>query len=384
MVYSVNFKNLAGRVNPIVFVKYLRDNKWNQYDIPRQYVKIFQKNIDGDDFQVNIPLDKSLSDFEYAMYKAIETVSFAEKKTIGQMLLFLLNPNSDILKIRLEYTTVEQGNILFDDAIKVYDNAKKLLTAAAQDVVHPRPYHRGRVDDSITEFINRCKFGQTEIGSYIVPIICPFAELDEDGMYRELSLFSNEDECTNSLTRKVTNKVMTNISNIRDNIDNGKYGRLAISEGDSIISANFYEALTGMNIKTEGVSLEFVAQWSPAIKANRASVNRVKISSEYYQPILEAIRKLRPHRDEVKKIIGRVKSLTSSPDAEKRTSGRVSVVYLDDNDTGRTVNVDLCKEDYEKALKAHSMGSYVEVFGKFSNNGIQTTSMGCESFNIVD
>lgn len=33
-----------------------------------------------------------------------------------------------------------------------------------------------------------------------------------------------------------------------------------------MISANFYEALTGMNISDQGAAVEFIAQWSPAVK----------------------------------------------------------------------------------------------------------------------
>jgi len=46
-----------------------------------------------------------------------------------QVRLYLLNPNTAIIKIRLEKLGVESGNILLDDAIKLYDNVKKLLAA---------------------------------------------------------------------------------------------------------------------------------------------------------------------------------------------------------------------------------------------------------------
>lgn len=187
MIYSVNFKDLTEKINPHAFVKYLKDIGWTQWETKRHYIKVFQKiKENGEGFQVTIPLDKELLDYKEAIYQAIETVAFVEEQSTEQLLLFLLNPNTDILKIRLDKKDVEDGNILFDDAIHIYENAKKLIAATAQDIVHPRKYHQGRIEDDISKFINKCRFGQTEIGSYVVSIVCPFIELDDIEGYRRI------------------------------------------------------------------------------------------------------------------------------------------------------------------------------------------------------
>lgn len=381
MIYSVNFLDLTEKINPLAFSKYLKDTGWTLYPTKRDYVKVFQtKSSDGDSFQVNIPMDKNLSDYKNAMYQAVETVALVENQSTEQLMLYLLNPNTDILKIRLDKKDVEAGNILFDDAIRIYENAKKLLTATAQDILHPRRYHQGRPDDSISKFVNNCKFGQTEIGSYIVSIVCPFAELDDVEGYRQLSIFSEEDSCANSLTRQVTNRIMSNVSSIRTNIDNGDFEKLISDNDSTIISANFYEALTGLNLGTEGADIEFIAQWSPIVRKNRSTSSRVTITHDYYQPISNTITRLRENTNKKTKIFGRIKKLESSPDVSKRTSGKITVVYLDDKDKKRTATVSLIKEDYDKAIQAHSEGSHVEIIGELSGSNI----MSCESFSIIE
>lgn len=271
MIYSVNLLDLTEKVNPLSFSKYLRDTGWNH--IPRKNDKIRVYQIianDGNLFQVTIPIDKTLSDYKIAMYEAIESVAFVEERSPEQVMLFLLNPNTDILKIRLDRKDVEAGNIFFDDAIRIYENTKKLLAAAAQDVLHPRQYHRGRIDDSILRFISNCRFGQTEIGSYIVSVVCPFVELNEADGYQQLSIFSDEEKCAESLTRLVANRIMTNISNIKQHIDNGDENKLVSDDGSTVISANFYEALAGLNLDISGANVEFFAQWSPTVKKTEA------------------------------------------------------------------------------------------------------------------
>ena len=100
----------------------------------------------------------------------------------------------------------------------MYENTKKLLVATALDILHPKKYHQGRVDDTVSKFLSNCRFGQTEIGSYVVSVVCPFSELDEGTGYKQLSIFSDEKKCANSLTRRVTSRVMNNIFEIKNKL----------------------------------------------------------------------------------------------------------------------------------------------------------------------
>ena len=233
-------------------------------------------------------------------------------------------------------------------------------------------------------FLSNCRYGQTEIGSYVVSVVCPFAELDISNGFRQLSIFSEEEECRNSLTRKVTSRLMTNVAIIKKHIDEGEISQLLDLNGDNTISANFYEALTGMNISEQDTAVEFIAQWSPVVKTNRCDQDRITLTHDYYQPITMAIEKLRETINTHTKIVGRVKKLESIPDASKRTNGKVTIVYLDENDSKKTVSVQLAKDDYNKAIEAHESGSHVEVIGEIEDNGKRKKLMTAESFSIID
>lgn len=383
MIYSINLKDLTEKINPLAFVKYLTSTGWTVFPTKKDYIKIFQfKSVSDDFYQVIIPMDRTLSDYKSAMFSAIEKVSIAEKQSTEQLMLYLLNPNTDILKIRLVKNNTENGSITIDDGIRIYENAKKLLVATAQDIINPKRYHLGRIDDTVSKFIDNCKFGQTEIGSYVVSIVCPFAEIDEKKSFRELGIFSEETECAHSLTRQVTNRLMTNIASIKNTIDRGDYDKLTAQSGNSIISANFFEALIGLNLNSEGTNLEFIAQWSPSVKMNRTDHSRIKLSYDYYQPISNTISKLKETTKQSVKIVGRIKKLESSPDLETRTSGKITVLYLDDNNKKKTTTINLSREDYQNAIRAHIEGNYVEITGVFSNQ--KNNILTCESFSIIE
>ena len=380
MIYSVNFWELAEKINPFSISKYLEDTGW-QF-IPRKStdVKVFQHKIDGQLFQLTIPMDKKLSDFKEATYNAVKIIAQFERKPLEQVFLYLLNPNSDILKIRIEAPKVEAGNILLDDAINVYQNAKKLLGATALDILHPRRYHQGRMDDSIIKFLSECKFGQTEVGSYVISVICPFSNFDEDG-YNQLSIFSDAEQYANSLTRQVTSRIIENIDTIKGNIDAGRISQLI--DNDIMISANFYEALMGMNLGTEGTNVEFWTEWSPVVKPTiTAQKSPIVLTHDYYQPIEAVKNSLKGRTKKATKIVGRIKRMESLPDAKQRKNGKITVVYLNEDDSARQVSAQLEKTDYQRAIEAHENGWYVELVGELSDG--HTAEMACESFTVIN
>ena len=174
---------------------------------------------------------------------------------------------------------------------------------------------------------------------------------------------------------------MSNVSFIKNTIDEGNYS--CLSESDNI-SANFYEALAGLNLKEDDTNLEFIAQWSPTVKKNRASCGRIMLSNNYYEPISVATSQLRGCISTKTKIFGRIKKLESSPDPEKRNSGKITIVYLNEEDKPRTITANLNKVDYEKAIEAHSHGNHVEIVGDITNSGKKNATITCESFAILD
>lgn len=384
MQYSVNYFELAEKINTVLFSRYLKDTGWEQFPSRNTKVKIYQYENAKGFYQVNLPVDKTLSDYKEAMYRAVQTVAEAENRELQSVLLYLLNPCSDILKIRMANPNVESGNIPLDDAIRVYDNTKKLLAAAAQDVLHPRKYHQGRMEDAVSKFLSECRFGQTEVGSYVVSVVCPFVELGEQEKYKQLSIFSDGEECANSLTRKVTSRVMENLYQIKKNVDEDNMEELVSQTEKCIISSNFYEALMNLNENPEGTDVKFMAEWSPTVRNEQCPHSHILFSHDYYEPIRVTVNRLRKEKATATKIYGRIKQLDSTPDVTKRKEGKITVVYLDENNRPKTIIVRVDKNDYDKAIMAHSRGYFIEVIGKMIKGANRKAFMECEALQIID
>ena len=158
--------------------------------------------------------------------------------------------------------------------------------------------------------------------------------------------------------------------------------KLILQDEDKIISANFYEALGGLNLDSNGADVEFIAEWSPIVKNADCVKSRILLTHDYYQPIETTIERLKDETNKSTRIIGRIKKLESSPDVQKRKIGKITVVYLDENDKRKTVTVNLNKNEYDKAIKAHERGFHVEIVGEISCG--RNDSMTCESFAVIE
>lgn len=83
--------DLIKKINPYIVVKYLIDTGWTQYKRKNESIKVFQKNTNRNEFyQVIIPIDKTLADYNQAMFEALEQIALLEGKTIEQLTSTLL------------------------------------------------------------------------------------------------------------------------------------------------------------------------------------------------------------------------------------------------------------------------------------------------------
>lgn len=76
------------QIDPILFSEYLQKKGWKIFPRKEDYLKVFQYySPDGEIYQVVIPLDRTLSDYDYTMTEAVETVALVEGKTMEQVVL---------------------------------------------------------------------------------------------------------------------------------------------------------------------------------------------------------------------------------------------------------------------------------------------------------
>ena len=386
MIYSVNFEELAEKIEYTDVAKYLYDLGWSQVPSNRNMVQVFQMENQYGFFQADLPTSRSLRDYGPAMYRTIKQIAQSFCKSVEQVILELLNPLSDILRLRIDEPTISGGSILFGDAINLYDNAKKLIQATAMDIISPRWRHSGQPKKSIIDFVNNCRFGQTEIGSYVVSVVCPIAKIDDNDQIAKLPIYSEGEECADSFTRKVVNKLITSVQAVKEAIDQGESDRIIRpgSYPDDCISVDFLKALGGINIYRSGSTLDIAAKYAPTIKNNTLDNPSVSIGSEYYEPINALVNKDKSpqEKENEKAYFGQIQSLDAPPDLAARRKGKITLVFLEDKRKTKASAI-LQREDYDAAIEAHKDGKTVKLMGAMSGQPGKK-KIECRYFEVMD
>jgi len=109
-------------------------------------VDVFQL-VDGDAFfQANVPTSLELRDYKEAMHRVFERIAQSQNRRVEELILEMLNPVADVVMLRVVESGLDGGSLAFDDAIRLYTNARKLVRATANDLVSHKLRHRGRSD----------------------------------------------------------------------------------------------------------------------------------------------------------------------------------------------------------------------------------------------
>lgn len=376
MIYSVDLKEMAGRISFVDLCKYVGDIGWAKYrGKVAEGLAIYQKELNGKFYQIKVPCSREFSDYPESIYHAVETMAVTEDKSVEQIILELLNPMSDILRVRHIGKDVENGSILVEDAINLFDNAKKMLLNATLDILSYKKIHKGRIPEDVSKFINSCRYGQTEIGSYVISLVCPFMNINE-GKIQQLSIFTEENISAYSLTRKATKKVIESINTIRESIERGEDLAELVDNPENSISVSFIESLTNMNLSQEDNAIEIRAKWAPTVFENKAHTDCARISHDHYSPLKTIVDKYKKE-DEISTVVldGRIAKLTASPKIEDRKNGQAQLVYIDENSQAKKVMLELGKDEYDIAIQAHSAGKTIRASGEFSGKKMINVSL---------
>lgn len=379
MIYTTDFIKICSSLNHLEIVRFLRGLEWNRVKNKNEELAVFQKIHDDDLFQIIIPLNAEYSDYGEMMYNAATVLANEQNRSVEEVILELMNPLSDIVKVRINDENIHGGTVLFEDAIDLFNNAKKMIQYAAQDAISPRKYYgSGRICDEVHQFIDECRFGQTEVGSYIANIVCPFVFKNENDKYRQMNLFDTPTDIASSLTRKATQKLMNSLGEIKQTIDAGEDVEILTDRSENTISVNFLESVENLNLyKTDG-ELDVKLKWAPTVDDNRSSIDQVKLNYSYYAPLRSLTDRIKKKSVEDTEVyVGRIKSVSSNEEIEARKQGMIRLVTISD-DKKKNIRVKLNIDDYDQAIEAHRLGQYVKVVGKYENGVFM-----CNEFALV-
>ncbi len=354
---------------------YLRNTGWSRIEVPKQSIALFQKQLGNSFYETLLPLSKDFSDYNYRIVDVLENIALTENREIHQVLTDLSIPPGDTVRFRVISKDTFGGTISFLEGFNLLEGAKKALFTTACDIVQPEKYHKRLGLKGAQQFIEECRLGQTEKGSFIASIICPFINQTHEDRAHQLSIFNQADEFRYSLTRKVTSRLMSSLAEIKNAIDRGEENRIIDLEGENIISGNFLESIVELNSTKETTEIEIITSWSVFAEGQPEIAKAIKFSNDYIPVLENIISKVKPiDKGFEDDFVGKISLTKADPDAHSRTEGEIILNYIvGDEEKVSKARVILKNEDYDLACEAHKQGKSVKIRGKMVTVGRSKT-----------
>jgi hypothetical protein len=360
--------NLAGQLNSLAIQSYLLNTGWQKVNSKIEHLSIFTKQNGSNFEEIQLPLNKSFFDYTKLLLSASKSIANVEERECIQVIsdLLIAKP-SDIIRIRLSSDDTKEGTITFEDGFKLLENAKMSLYAAACDEIQPEVYHKRLYFKAADQMLSQCRLGQTERGSFITSIICPFIKESEiDDVPKQFSLFDNPTEFPNSFTRRVTSRVMKSLNILNNAIEKNELSRIENGEAEIMISANFLESIVNLKqLNKESTGVEFISTWSSLAPINEQIPSKIEVQENFIPAIESIIDKMIPKQSEENvEMVGKVFQVKAEPDTSKRQDGEVIFNLIGEGGKSFNVKSVLNVDSYKEACQAHKDGRNILVRGK--------------------
>ena len=340
--------------------------KWRELDVlmngrVRQFVS------PHDEYVALIPLVKEFSDYYRVMGETLQSIASFENRSIEALVNRILNPSYDIQKWRIANNYTSDGKIPFFSMTDTIEKIKDVLATAYLDTLNPTRFHKKVYTTDVNKNISEYSFGQTEIGSYILNILCPL------GNY-QYTIF-NPTEQDIPLNRKINMRLLSSIDNIQKDLKNSNNNKVDEDVDQGLYSINFLDSLVDIYDETKDTEMNIIVDWCKDIGfVNEPPISSIKLEPIFMEKVNFIADKYRPKKEEnIKKTYyGKIESITANPKVEDREYVQIKIVTIGDDNKKLNIQSRLNYSTFYSIVKiAFDNGSNIKLSGIQKNIGKQ-------------
>lgn len=340
--------------------------KWRELDVlmngrVRQFVS------PDDEYVVLIPLVKDFSDYYRVMGETLQSVADFENRSVLSLVNRILNPSYDIQKWRIANSYTSDGKIPFFSMADTIERIKDVLATAYLDTLNPARFHKKVYTTDVNKNISEYSFGQTEIGSYILNVLCPLGDY-------QYTVF-NPTEQDIPLNRKINMRLLSSIDNIQKDLKNDDRNKVDEDVDQGLYSVNFLDSLVDIYDETKDTEMNIVVDWCKDVKfANEQPISSVKLEPIFMEKVNFIADKYRPKKEEniPKSYYGKIDSINANPDVESREYVQIRLVAIGDDSKKVNIQSKLDYATYYSMVNtAFESGVNVKLSGVYRNIGRQ-------------
>jgi hypothetical protein len=353
---------LLDTLTPDQVAIYLRRKGWRALDYPNSNLLVFGAPND-DDLSLVLPSRREFSDYPAKLRDSIRLLSALQDQDFNAIVHNIAHWDRDVFKIRLDSPGGEQL-LPLDYAAQMISKYRDFVAYAAATETEPRKFF-AKLTGSGRDFVEKCMFGHTFVGSFGITIECPLdldPQLPLPGM-----------PPPRPFRRAVTERIATGYSNTVVAVENDDPD-IIVRNHNVGFSGNMCELLSDIYELSEGRSVSHRIIWAPELSPpkhlfvteqpiclDEHAYRVLKAASDALQTVEEA--------DEDKIIFGRITNLRSDMpplDSEEfeKANRTIVVLWKIEKRQPLRVHIELPLDQYRLACDAHKNGRKVRILGK--------------------
>lgn len=347
---------------PAEVAAYLLQQGWSLETSNAQWAE-YARSLGDHVCSVEVPQQAAAQDYPRVFGTLLDDLARLENRSPAEVLRDIKAAAVDIVRLAIDSTVTRDGRIPVEAGRLVYGASRDLLLAAACSVIDPRPVFAKRKPDEAMKLLDRVRFGQTEVGSFVLTMECRITPRLQQ------PLLPDDGDPDAPLERRTSTRLAQALREAeaatRESSASGKIDPF-IARTKSGVSSNLCDAVaevieaTAADVLT--ASFSFAARRPLAVDAPR----QVVFSSDTAPILREAATRLRdeatyPETD----VVGPVVKL-DSPDA---ANGGEAVLKASVDGRFRSVRVALDASAYAEAIEAHKEHLLVRCIGELAREG---------------
>lgn len=277
-----NRLELVNQIDPAIFARYLLATGWSQLESDIDDVQYYQIATKYDQFNIDLPVSHSLSDYRESMCLAVWTLSQVENRDTQDVLLSLLYPSSDIIRLRLPGPDTQDGTMGIVDEARLLGGIENLLKTTTKDYMLSAGCDPLTSEEASVKLTFDCRIKQAETEDFYITLVFPFATAKKRYHYEHLDVFADPELCADCLTRNVLVRLMNNLFKIKKKIVEIEVGDKDSASAELKVDFDFFLAVEMIMSRSKNMILEIQPEWCRILdnKPGNPTSGRIVLTKE--------------------------------------------------------------------------------------------------------
>ena len=378
------FQSLDLESNLLPFLKY---SGWVQASDNKSHWIVFhgEQDVNGQPLELVFPRGKKNTEESKAyITKAVELITELKNEPLQLVIQNIVSYDRDFLYIK-NTDSNDNNAIELKLAVNQINNLKSTLEYSALSEKDARPYFTS-VSATARTAVKNFLFGHTFAGSFGFTIETP--RLSDPFKFIQQTLPMEDDYLPPVIIpyeRRIMERIARGLKYTKQ-AEQQKDHTILLEEYPSGFNSNMCSSIVGIS-KDRTSTVEFRISWSPKVKPGEdvENLQPYKIKENGYQILAYTADLLKERKPEVVTIRGNVRGLTSSDNPHNLGTRRAVVVrtVIPNSKRLTDVIVELERDDYSKANKAHIDWSEIQVSGILSRSGAGWRLLNIQGFSVL-